>query len=62
MLDRIVVPVSGEVLEINGRLDAEPAVVNNKPYDDGWMIKLRLSDEKEKAGLLDAAGYKAKVG
>ena len=55
-------PVSGEILEINKRLDAEPALVNNSPYGDGWMIKMRLSDEGEKKGLLDAAGYKAKTG
>jgi glycine cleavage system H protein len=61
-VSELYAPVSGEVLEINGRLDAEPAVVNTKPYDDGWMIKLRLADETEKSGLLDAAGYKAKVG
>ena len=61
-VSELYAPVSGEVLEINGRLDAEPAVVNTKPYEDGWMIKLRLSDESEKKGLLDAAGYKAKVG
>jgi len=37
-------------------------VVNTKPYEDGWMIKLRMTDDSEKSGLLDAAGYKAKVG
>jgi glycine cleavage system H protein len=61
-VSELYAPVSGEVLEINPRLDAEPAVVNTKPYDDGWMIKLRLSDESERSGLLDAAAYKAKVG
>jgi glycine cleavage system H protein len=55
-------PVSGEVLEINARLDAEPALVNNSPYGDGWMIRMKLADESEKAGLLDAAAYKAKTG
>lgn len=55
-------PVSGEVLEINKRLDAEPALVNNSPYGDGWMIRMKLSDESEKSGLLDAAAYKAKTG
>jgi glycine cleavage system H protein len=55
-------PVSGQVLEVNTRLDAEPALVNNSPYGDGWMIKMKLSDESEKAGLLDAAGYARKVG
>ena len=55
-------PVSGQVLEVNTRLDAEPALVNNSPYGDGWMIKMKLSDESERAGLLDAAGYAKKIG
>ena len=61
-VSELYAPVSGEVLEINSRLDAEPAVVNTSPYGDGWMIKLRMTDESERAGLLDAAGYKAKIG
>jgi glycine cleavage system H protein len=55
-------PLSGEVLEINKRLDAEPALVNSSPYGDGWMIKMKLADEKEKSGLLDAAAYEKKIG
>ncbi len=55
-------PVSGEVLEINARLDAEPALVNSSPYGDGWMIRMRMSDEGEKQGLMDAATYEKKVG
>ena len=61
-VSELYAPVSGEVLEINPRLDAEPAVVNTDPYGDGWMIKVRMTDESERAGLLDAAGYKAKIG
>jgi glycine cleavage system H protein len=55
-------PVSGEILEVNGRLDGEPALVNTNPYGDGWMVKLRLSDESERGSLLDAAAYKGKLG
>jgi glycine cleavage system H protein len=61
-VSELYAPVSGEVLEVNGRLEAEPAVVNNTPYGDGWMIKLRMTDEGERSGLLDAAAYKAKLG
>jgi glycine cleavage system H protein len=61
-VSELYAPISGEVLEINGRLDAEPALVNTEPYGNGWMIKLRTSDESEKSGLLDAAKYKEKVG
>ena len=55
-------PVSREILEINARLDAEPALINTSPYGDGWMIRMRLSDESEKSALMDAAAYKAKTG
>ena len=61
-VSELYAPVSGTIVEINGRLDAEPALVNSAPYTDGWMIKLRLSDESEKASLMDAATYKGKVG
>ena len=61
-VSELFAPVGGEVLEINSRLDSEPALVNNDPYGDGWMIKLRLSNEGEKSGLMDAAAYEKKVG
>jgi glycine cleavage system H protein len=61
-VSELYAPVSGEVLEINARLDGEPALVNSSPYDDGWMIKMRLSDEGERKGLMDAAAYGKKVG
>jgi glycine cleavage system H protein len=50
------------VLEVNGRLDAEPALVNSSPYGDGWMVKLRMTDASEKSALLDASAYSAKLG
>ncbi|HEX8945395.1 MAG TPA: glycine cleavage system protein GcvH, partial [Gemmatimonadaceae bacterium] len=52
-------PLSGEVVAINDRLDKEPALVNTTPYGDGWMIKLRLKDAKEKDALLKADAYSA---
>jgi glycine cleavage system H protein len=55
-------PLSGEVVAVNDRLDAEPALVNNDPYGDGWMIKLRVADGAELASLLDATAYEEKVG
>lgn len=55
-------PVSGEVVEVNDRLDKEPALVNTTPYGDGWMIKVRLSDASEKDGLMSADEYSAKLG
>jgi glycine cleavage system H protein len=61
-VSELFAPVGGEVLEVNSRLDGEPALVNTDPYGDGWMIKLRLSDESQKSGLMDAAAYEKKVG
>ena len=50
-------PVAGEVVEVNARLDGEPALVNTVPYGDGWMIKIRVADPASVNGLLDAAAY-----
>ncbi|MEP6621871.1 MAG: glycine cleavage system protein GcvH [bacterium] len=61
-VSELYAPVGGEVLEINGRLDGEPALVNTSPYGDGWMVKVRMSDVGEKSGLMDAAAYTGKVG
>ena len=55
-------PVSGEVVEVNDRLDKEPALVNSAPYGDGWMVKLRLRDSGEKGGLMKADAYGAHIG
>jgi glycine cleavage system H protein len=55
-------PVSGEIVEVNARLEKEPQLVNSSPYGDGWMVKLRMSDPAEKKVLLDAAAYSAHIG
>jgi glycine cleavage system H protein len=55
-------PLAGEVVAINDRLDKEPALVNSSPYGDGWMIKLKLSDEGEKSALMNADAYSAQLG
>ena len=54
-------PLSGEIVEVNARLDKEPALVNNDPYGDGWMIKLRMSDPGERGQLLKAEAYRKQV-
>jgi glycine cleavage system H protein len=55
-------PAAGAVVEINGRLDQEPALVNSDPYGDGWMVKMRLADPKDRSGLLTADEYRQQVG
>ena len=54
-------PLSGEVTEVNGALVDHPEVVNADPYGEGWMIRVRLADEGELAGLLTAPEYDAFV-
>lgn len=52
-------PVSGAVVDVNGGLDDDPARVNDDPYGDGWMIRLRLDDPSELEGLMSAQEYRA---
>ncbi|MFZ5814768.1 MAG: glycine cleavage system protein GcvH [Bacillota bacterium] len=54
-------PVSGKVLEVNGELESAPELVNQSPYEQGWMLKIELSNPAEIDSLLDAAGYEAFV-
>ena len=58
----LFMPVSGEVLEFNSNLEANPEIVNSDPYGEGWMVKVKLTNPSEVAGLLDAAGYSALIG
>jgi glycine cleavage system H protein len=55
-------PVTGQVVEVNGALDNDPAAVNRDPYGEGWMVRLRPADAAELKDLLDAATYKAQIG
>lgn len=52
-------PMSGEVLEVNTALEEHPELVNNDPYGEGWMIRVRISDPAEMDALMDAAAYEA---
>ncbi|WP_069131839.1 glycine cleavage system protein GcvH [Rhodohalobacter halophilus] len=51
-------PVSGEITEVNEDLEDDPEMVNNDPYGDGWMVKIKLSDPSELDDLLSAEDYK----
>ena len=55
-------PLSGEVVEVNPRLDAEPALVNSDPFGAGWMIKMKVADKSARAGLMTADAYKSLLG
>ena len=53
----VYAPVSGEVVEVNGALEDEPALVNSDAEEDGWFFKLRLTDASELEGLMNEAAY-----
>jgi glycine cleavage system H protein len=55
-------PVAGTVVETNGALEGDPALVNKDPYGAGWMIKLKLQNPADAATLLDAAAYEKHIG
>ena len=57
----VVSPLSGEVLEVNQRAVDEPEVVNEDPYGEGWLIRIRMSDASEVDALMDVEAYKAHV-
>ncbi len=50
-------PLSGEVVEVNDALAGQPELVNSDPFEGGWMIRVRIADSAQVAGLLDAAAY-----
>ena len=58
----LYLPLSGTVTEVNAALAANPELVNQAPYEGGWMVKMNLSNLDEAAELLDAAAYQALVG
>ena len=57
----VIAPLSGEVLEVNQKVVAEPETVNEDPYGDGWLVRIRMADAAEANALLDVEAYKAHV-
>jgi glycine cleavage system H protein len=55
----VIAPLSGEVTEVNDGLGGEPEKINEDPYGDGWLVKIKLANPAEVDDLLDAAGYEA---
>ncbi len=55
-------PVSGEILEFNEAVDADPATVNRDAYGEGWLVKVKMSDPAEVDALLSAADYERLIG
>jgi len=58
----LFMPINGEVLSFNKKLEDEPELINTDPYGDGWVIKISIADFSELDKLLDAAAYQELVG
>jgi glycine cleavage system H protein len=57
----VYAPVSGEVIEVNGKVGSDPALVNSAPTGEGWLFKLKIADASELGTLLDEAAYNASL-
>ena len=55
----VIAPLSGEVVEVNSKVVEAPETVNEDPYGEGWLVRIRLADPSEADGLMDAAAYRA---
>ena len=58
----LFIPVSGKVLEFNSALEDNPELVNESPYEEGWIVKMEISDLDEISDLLDNKAYKSLIG
>ena len=58
----LFLPIAGTITEVNATLEAQPELVNNDPYNGGWMIKMTIANESELSSLLSAEAYAALVG
>lgn len=58
----LFMPLSGEIIEVNPELESNPELVNQNPYENGWMVKIKMSDSSELDALLDIDAYKALIG
>ena len=57
----VIAPLSGEIVEVNTALGDKPEAINEDPYGEGWLVKVRLSDVSEKDSLMDVAAYQAQL-
>jgi len=55
----LFMPISGEILEVNEKLESDPELVNSDPYGDGWMVKIKIDNKSQLNELLDLDGYES---
>jgi glycine cleavage system H protein len=58
----VLAPLSGEIVEVNEALADDPGAINEDPYGEGWLVKIKLADTAEREALLDSAAYSATLG
>jgi glycine cleavage system H protein len=58
----VIAPLSGEIVEVNAALSSSPETINEDPYGEGWLVKVRLTDASEREALIDRATYTASLG
>ena len=58
----LFLPVAGEILEFNSALEDDPSLINNDPYGDGWIIKVKVSDTTDVDALMDSKAYAVTLG
>ena len=58
----LMLPVGGEVLEFNEALNDNPGIINTDPYNEGWIVKIKVTNPAEANALMDAAAYQAFIG
>tara|TARA_B100000427_G_C15487146_1_gene585859 strand:+ start:1145 stop:1522 length:378 start_codon:yes stop_codon:yes gene_type:complete len=58
----LFMPIAGEILEFNEALESDPSLINNDPFGDGWIIKVKVNDPSDLDSLMDAESYTASLG
>ncbi len=57
-VSELYAPLSGKIVKVNDKLDDSPEIINESPYEEGWLVELKIADKSEVNGLLDAGDYK----
>ena len=60
-VSEVIAPLSGEIIEVNDALGDDPQTINEDPYGEGWLVKVRLADPAERDALMDAGSYMASL-
>ena len=58
----LILPITGEIIEMNKAIDDDPSLINDDPFGAGWIIKVRVSNPSDVEGLMDATAYEASIG